>query len=50
MIKACYGDAKIPLVLLTPGGQISYPNTIPKLIGPLIIYTKFDQNQMETAP
>ena len=31
-----------------PGGPIFfYPNTIPEHISPMIIYTKFEQNQME---
>ena len=34
---------------LAPGGQISYPNTIPERIGPMIIYAKFEQNQMKTV-
>ena len=32
-----------------PGSQISYPNTIPERIGPMIIYIMFDQNQMKTV-
>ena len=32
-----------------PGGQISNPNTIPECIGPMIIYTKFEKNQMKTV-
>ena len=34
---------------VAPGVQVSYPNTIPKHMGPMIIYTKFDQNQMKTV-
>ena len=30
-----------------PRGQISYPNITPKRIDPMIIYTKFYQNQMK---
>ena len=32
-----------------PGGRISYPNTIPKRIGPIMIHTKFDQNWTKTV-
>ena len=32
-----------------PGGPISYPNTIPERIGQMIIYTKFEQNQIKTV-
>ena len=32
-----------------PGGQISYLHTIPKRICPMIIHTKFEQNQMKTV-
>ena len=28
---------------------ISYPNTFPERNGPMVIYTKFDQNQMKTV-
>ena len=32
-----------------PGVNFFYPNTSPKRIGPMIIYTKFDHNQMKTV-
>ena len=32
-----------------PRGPISYPNTSSERIGLMIIYTKFDQNQMKTV-
>ena len=37
------------IITLIPLGRISYPNTIPKHIGPMMIYTKFDQYQIKTV-
>ena len=39
------------LISAPPGGRFSHPNTFPKRIGLIVIYTciKFEQNQMKTV-